>query len=54
MKLPKTAYVVAGAVWAVATGVFLSLGGIPALGLAGFLAYLGVCVLGGTLSGRFM
>ena len=54
MKLPKTAYVVAGAVWVVATGVFLSLGGMADLGFPGFLAYLGVCVLGGTLSGRFM
>jgi hypothetical protein len=48
------AYIASAGVWAVATGFWFGLGGFGGLGIAGFMVYLGVCVLGGTLCGRFL
>lgn len=47
-------YLVSGGLWLIATGVWLSLGGFAGLGFPGFLCYLGVCVVGGSLSGRYL
>ena len=50
----KTSYIGSGAVWAIATGFWFGLGGFAGIGIPGFIAYLGVCTLGGTLCGRFL
>jgi hypothetical protein len=43
-----------GAIWVIATGVWFGIGGFAAFGFPGMAVYVGVCGLGGLLSGRFL